>query len=72
MNENLTVYLKNRLPKIKERGYVINFDEYKSVGTHWIALNVNEHILIVLELNTFHKRLKNLNVKKLSQQIFIE
>ena len=21
--------------------YVINFDEFKSIGTHWIALNVN-------------------------------
>ena len=68
MNENLTVFIQ----KTACLKYVINFDEYKSVGTHWIALNVNEHILIVLELNTFHKRLKNLNVKKLSQQIFIE
>ena len=24
--------------KIKDGGYVINFDEYKDVGTHWIAL----------------------------------
>ena len=23
------------------RAYVINLDEYKSIGTHWIALHVN-------------------------------
>ena len=29
------------LPKIRDGAPVINFDEYKSVGTHWIALYVN-------------------------------
>ena len=23
--------------------YVINLDEYKSIGTHWIALYANDH-----------------------------
>ena len=32
---------RNYLPKIKDRAYVINFDEFKSIGTHWIALYVN-------------------------------
>ena len=31
----------NNLPKIKDRVYVINMDEYKSTGPHWIALHVN-------------------------------
>ena len=35
------VYSKNNLPKIKDVAYVINLDEYKSVGSHWIALYVN-------------------------------
>ena len=35
------VYSKNNLPKIKGRAYVINLDQYKSIGTHWIALYVN-------------------------------
>ena len=35
------VYSKNNLPKIKDGGYVVNPDEYKSIGTHWIALYVN-------------------------------
>ena len=29
------------LGKLKDRAYVINIDEYKSIGTHWIALCVN-------------------------------
>ena len=33
------VYSRNNLPKIKGGASVINFDEYKSISTHWIALN---------------------------------
>ena len=51
------VYSRNILPKIKDGTYVINPDEFKSIGTHWIALNVNT--LIVLELNIFQMKLKN-------------
>ena len=32
------VYSRNNLPKIKNGAYVINLDEYKSIGTHWLAL----------------------------------
>ena len=32
---------RNNLPKIKDWAYVINLDEYKSIGTHWIALYKN-------------------------------
>ena len=35
------VHYKNNLPKIKDRSYVINLDEYKSIGIHWITLYVN-------------------------------
>ena len=35
------VYSRNNLPKIKDGAYVINLDEYKSIGTHWIALYMN-------------------------------
>ena len=31
----------NKLPKIKDEEYVINLDEYKSIGTHWVVFNVN-------------------------------
>ena len=32
------VYSRNNLAKINDGAYVINLDEYKSIGTHWIAL----------------------------------
>ena len=35
------VYSRNSLPETKDGAYVINLDEYKSIGTHWIALYVN-------------------------------
>ena len=35
------VYSRNNLPKIKDGAYVVNPHEYKSIGTPWIALNVN-------------------------------
>ena len=35
-------YLRNNLPKLKDGTYVINLDEYKSIGTHWIASYVND------------------------------
>ena len=38
------VYSRNNLPKTKDGGtYVINLDEFKSIGTHWIALHVNSN-----------------------------
>ena len=36
-NLNLMVFIQ----EIKDGAYVINLDEYKSIGTHWIALYVN-------------------------------
>ena len=29
------------MKEIKQGAYIINLDEYKSIGTHWIALYVN-------------------------------
>ena len=43
------VYLRNNLPKIKDEVYVINLDEYKSIGTPWIALYVNGNNTIVIQ-----------------------
>ena len=33
-------YSRDNLSKIKHGAYVMNLDEYKSIGTHWIALYV--------------------------------
>ena len=38
------VYSRNNLHKIKDGAYVINLGEYKSIGTHWITLYVNDNI----------------------------
>ena len=36
------VYSRDNFPdKIKDGAYVINLDEYSDIGTHWIALYVN-------------------------------
>ena len=37
------VYSRNNLSKIKDGSYIINLDEYESIGSHWIALYVNEN-----------------------------
>ena len=34
------VYSRNNMPKIKDGAYVVNLDEYESIGIHWIALYV--------------------------------
>ena len=43
------VYSRNNLPKIKDGTYVINLDEFKSIGTHWIALYVNGNNIIYFD-----------------------
>ena len=35
------VYSKSNLAEIKYEAYIINLDEYESIGTHWIALYLN-------------------------------
>ena len=35
------IFLKNNLPKTNDRTYLINLDDYKLIGTQWIALHVN-------------------------------
>ena len=37
------VYSRNNLHKIAHGEYIINLDEIKSIGTHWIALCVNRN-----------------------------
>ena len=34
------VYLRNSLSKINDEAYIINLDEYESIGIHWTALYV--------------------------------
>ena len=34
---------RDNLPKIKDGTYVINLDEYSNIGTHWVALYVQNN-----------------------------
>ena len=72
---------RNNLPKIKDEVYVINLDEYKSVGTHCITLYVNCNNGSANDNATYFKsfgiepipkEIKSLYETKISWQIFIE
>ena len=43
------VYSRNNLTKIRDEAYIINFDEFKSIATHWIALYVNGNNVIYFD-----------------------
>ena len=43
------VYLRNKLPKIKDGAYIINLDEYESIGTYWMVLYVNGNNVIYFD-----------------------
>ena len=43
-------FLRNNLPKIKDGAYVVNLDEYKSVGSHQITLHANGFNVIFSQL----------------------
>ena len=37
------VYSRDNLLKIKDVAYIINLDEYSDIGTHWVALYVQNN-----------------------------
>ena len=37
------VYSRDNLYKIKDGAYIINLDEYSDIGTHWVALHVQNN-----------------------------
>ena len=44
------VYSRDNLPKtIKKGAYVINLDEYKNTGTHWVSLFVKTNEVIYFD-----------------------
>ena len=65
------VYSRNNLPKkIKKGAYVINLDEYKNTGTHWMALFVKNNEAIYFDSfgkehipNKINKSIDNKNIK---------
>ena len=75
-----SVYSRDNLTKIKNGAYIINLDEYSDIGTHWVALYVQnnnvtyfdsfgvEHIL--KEIKTFINNKNILTIKTLKQIFF--
>ena len=43
MNLNLMVFIQGKIYLVKDGAYVINLDEFKSIGVHWRALCVNSN-----------------------------
>ena len=43
------VYSRNILRKINDGTYVINLDEFKPIGLHWIALHVNANNIVCFD-----------------------
>ena len=43
------VYSRDNLPKVKDGAYVINLVEYFDIGTHWIALYVQNNDVTYFE-----------------------
>ena len=44
------VYSRNNFPhKIKDGAYVITLDEYSDIGTHWIALYINNKTVVYFD-----------------------
>ena len=71
------VYSRDNLPKITKKGaYVINLDEYKNTGTHWIALFIKTNEVIYFDSFGIEHIPKEINkfigvIKKL-KQIYLE
>ena len=42
------VYSRNNLPKVKDGAYIINLEDYGSIGPNWIVLYVNNKIIIII------------------------
>ena len=36
-----SVYSRNNFSKIRDGAYIINLEQYESLGPHWISLNGN-------------------------------
>ena len=70
------VYSRNNYSKIKDGAYIINLEEYESIGTHWIALYANAKNVTYFDSfgvkYIFQKKFKNPLKIKVLQQIFIE
>ena len=68
----LGVYSRNNLSKIKDGAYIVNLDEYESIGNQWMALHVNGENVIYIDIfgvrhipNEIRKLIGNKYIKKI-------
>ena len=47
------IFSRDNLPKIKDGAYVISLDEYSDIGTHWVALYVQNSKNNVIYFDSF-------------------
>ena len=67
------VYSRDNLPKIKDGTYAINLDEYSDIGTHWVALYVQNNVTYFDSFGVEHipKEIKAfINNKNIKTNIF--
>ena len=67
MNPDLMVFTLEIIYKKKDVAYIINLDEYSGIGTQWVALYVQNNVLIIFIVsgwNIFQKRLEHLSAIK--------
>ena len=77
MNLNLRMFIHEIIYQAlrKEGDYVVNFDEHKSIKTHWVAFYVNGISVTYFgsfDVETFQKKSEILLAKKLTKQISSE
>ena len=64
-------YSRDNLPdKIKDGSYVINLDEYSDIGSHWIALYVNNKTVTYFDSFGVEHIPKEINNKNIIANIF--
>ena len=69
------VYSRDSLTEIKDEADEIDLDEYSDIGTHWVALHLNNNDVTYFDFlvqNIFQRRLEHLSVIKTIKQIFLE
>ena len=69
-----SAYSRDNLSKINDGACLINLDEYSDIGTHWVALWVNDDVTYFDSFVVKHipKEIKAFIYNKKLKQIFLE
>ena len=59
------MFNRNNLTEIKDAANVMNLDEFKSTGTHWIALYINDNYVTYFDSFGVEHRKQKYNNKYL-------